>query len=272
MKTKLFVTFILCVTIVTTLFFTVRFAKADREAAPYDYAIITADKEFIFVMLVPDEQIMKSWKHFGHEPTYYETRVFDVEISFEQSRGSIRKIFTLRKKYPCSGLYRNDGSITPIWTVDWYGDVYLPGDGEHLIRQGPWTRQWEGGKTSNFNGLAVAFYKNGLETAKYTINDLVKDKDAIKYSVSHLEWRKTQEFDKDTGLLYIETVDNIKYTFDIREISQSALGSHNSCKPNYRFVDPQSTRQSLGIVISFIAFLVLIASARFVDSIQKPRK
>jgi hypothetical protein len=30
-------------------------------------------------------------------------------------------------------LYRNDGSTTPLWTVDWYAhSVLLPSDGIHL--------------------------------------------------------------------------------------------------------------------------------------------
>lgn len=258
MKITKAVPLFLCAMIVAFLLLPIGSAQADKEATPFDYAIITEDKKYIFVMLVPDEEIMRSWDFLGEEPTFYRTRVFQTEISYEQYREADRETFFLRNKYPCSGLYKNDGSIIPIWTVDWYGSVYLLGDGEHLIRRGPWHRTWESGKDTQFDGLAVAFYKNGIEAAKYSVDDLVKDKEAIKYSVSHYEWRIKQEFDKVTGLLYIETVDHLAYTFDIQKVSETIHERHTDCKPNYRFSTPEPRKQVLELAISFVAFLVIV--------------
>lgn len=39
-------------------------------------------------------------------------------------------------KYKQRGMYFNDGSTIPLWTVDWKGRVYLPNDGKHIIRLG----------------------------------------------------------------------------------------------------------------------------------------
>ena len=212
-----------------------RNARADQESLPDDYAIITADKKFIFVMLIPDEEIMRTWEFLEKEPTFYETRIYDTEISIRQYWSAVQKPYSLRTKYPCSGLYKNDGSTTPIWTVNWYGKVYLFPDGEHLIRQGPWNRSWEPGIDSYLDGLAVAFYKNGFEVAKYSVGNLVKDTGAIRFSVSHYQWKEEERFEMETGLLFIKTLDHQEYTFDIREMGKNVEGKNVNCTPNYRF-------------------------------------
>jgi len=259
---------LLIVSIAIILLLSVTLAKADREAAPFDYAIITEDKKFIFIMLVPDEEIRQAWDILGEEPSFYETRVFDSEISFDQWNDSLRKHFSLRKKYPCSGLYKNDGSITPLWTVSWYGDVYLLPDGEHLIRKGPWNKKES---RSTFAGLAVAFYKNGFEVAKYSVDDLVKDTSAIQFSVSHYQWEDEERFDRETGLLFIRTLDHQKYTFDIRRMAESVQERNVECQPNYRFVPPIEASDIQTLAFSIITFLIVIGSARFVDVIQENR-
>jgi len=258
--------------IVATLLLPIDRARADQESTPYDYAIITADKKYIFVMLIPDEEIMQAWEYLNEEPTFYETRIFDTEISMKQYWDAIQEKFSLRTKYPCSGLYKNDGSTTPIWTVNWYGFVYLFSDGEHLIRRGPWNRSWEPGRDSYLDGLAVAFYKNGYEVTKYSVGDLVKDTDAIRFSVSHYQWKEEERFDIETGLLFIKTLDHQEYTFDIREMAESVKGRHTYCEPNYRFKSPKQNKDIPALAISVVAFLVLIGSASLVNLIQKTRK
>ena len=211
------------------------FAQAYEEEAPFDYAIITADKEYILVMLIPDEEIIWAWRNWSFaEPIDWGTAIFDIEIPSDGVGFSRQATFWLRSKYPCSGLYKNDGSITPIWTMDSYGFVYLL-DEEYLILPGPWDSiELSPEDTSALDGLAVAFYKNGNVLASYSVSDLVKDKDAIPLSASHYNWRE-EEFDRDTGLLSIETVDHQKYTFDIREMGRNVEGKNVKCTPNYRF-------------------------------------
>src|SRR5919201_540577 len=75
----------------------------DHEAVPRRYVIVTKNRKFLFVMLPPP----------------YLRREFEPD------------------KYPASGLYPNDGSTRPIWTVEWYSwgrDVDISGDGVHLVR------------------------------------------------------------------------------------------------------------------------------------------
>ena len=61
---------------------------------------------------------------------------------------------TLSKRYEKSGLYQNNGSTTPLWTVDWYAyRVHIVSVGVHMVRPGPWA--------TGTRNPAVTFYRNG---------------------------------------------------------------------------------------------------------------
>ena len=115
----------------------------------------------------------------------------------------------IRQAYPASGLYPNDGSTVPLWTVDWYaGRVDVASDGVHLVRHGPWAMA-----TSD---EALSFHANGQLLRSYVINVLVDDKSKLRRSVSHFDWRSSGRFD-DSRLEYtLETVDGNTFTFDVR--------------------------------------------------------
>jgi hypothetical protein len=111
--------------------------RADSQAPPFDYAIFTEDKNYIFIMLVPPKETTQMDEVSSKGPPYYPTVIYDSDEPWEN--GTVQAPDYLRIKYPCSGLYRNNGSSTPIWTVDWYSySFYLFPDGEHLVRRGPW--------------------------------------------------------------------------------------------------------------------------------------
>src|SRR5687767_1053443 len=96
-----------CLTLITLPFA----AFSDEESSPSEYTKVTSNKKYIFVMLRPLER-----------------------------RGETG----LYKKYPKSGLYLNNRSTKPLWTVDWYAfDVKVSADGQYLIRYGPWPRSRE---------------------------------------------------------------------------------------------------------------------------------
>ena len=110
--------------------------------------------------------------------------------------------------YPSSGLYRNDGSLEPLWTIDWYAfGVDVSSDGQHLVRYGPWA--------SSPNDLAVAFYDKGRLIKEYDIESLVSDFDALSYSVSHFMWRTEVGFDNLSNLLRIRTGSDDLHLFDV---------------------------------------------------------
>src|SRR5262245_18856959 len=91
-------TFILSVLFVLAL---VSPSLADREASPNDFIQNVAGGRYLFVMLVTPEL----------QGAGVATAGIDKEI---------------RKRFPCSGLYRKDEAKTPMWTVDWYSFTVSP--------------------------------------------------------------------------------------------------------------------------------------------------
>src|SRR3954453_12453404 len=84
-------------------------ARASKPVLPKSYFFVPKDERFVFVMLAPADG-----------------------PSDDGSAGA-----ALRRKFPSSGLYRNDGSRDPLWTIDWYAHrVHLASDGIHLVRVG----------------------------------------------------------------------------------------------------------------------------------------
>ena len=152
-------------------------ALADRPAPPRDYTKTTENGEYIFVMMRPEDQQAKEHSD-------------------------------LRKNYSVSGLYRNDGSDEPLWTVDWYAFGVLPNsDGRHLIRWGPWA--------SSTDQLALSFYEDGNEIKRYFIWELVCDETKLKHSVSHFQWLSESAHDEAQGALILITHDDRMYRFQL---------------------------------------------------------
>jgi hypothetical protein len=153
-------------------------AASDSPAPLQDYTKETENGEFLFVMLAPQE-----WAKY-------------------QNSG-------IRKKYPGSGLYRNDGSTTPLWPVYWYSfEVYPSSDGRHVVRMGP--------RASYIGELAVSFHDNGKEIKAYRIKDLVLDESKLEHTVSHFFWRSSLHYDDGQGILFLKTKDDRSYRFSIK--------------------------------------------------------
>ena len=178
---------------------------ADSERVLQSYTLETADKKYIFVML---------------------RNVGPPDASLRQS-----------DKYPQSGLYLNDGSRTPLWTVDWLGFVILPADGIHLVRRGPPLRQEDG-----YNVEALSFFANGKLLKRYSVRDLVDFPWLLPRSVSHYALEQVlppnSPFDKVTfrlldgseiyeedqgviidnnaGTLKLATLNGEEYVFDLK--------------------------------------------------------
>ena len=73
---------------------------------------------------------------------------------------------------------------------------------------GPWA--------ARVKDLAVQFCRRGEIIADYSIKDLVDDESKVLRSVSHIFWKSVTTFDDKTSTLFIKTVDDNEYTFDIR--------------------------------------------------------
>lgn len=162
-------------------------APATSLVPPASYKVTSPDGRYVFVMLepIPMEEELKLW-----------------------ARPQAEQIRELRQTYKTSGLYLNDGSTTPLWTVDWFAaDVLVASDGIHLVRRG--------GPTSLGSSDAVTFYARGKELRKYTVDDLIPGYESLPRISAQGEWRAEDAFD-DAALRYtVKTLRGRRYVFDV---------------------------------------------------------
>jgi hypothetical protein len=150
-------------------------AFADKPGPDSTYKQKSADGRFVFVMLAPvslEEEVS------GVNPQYAPT------------------LRALRTQYTKSGLYKNDGSKDPLWTVDWYKrPVVVADDGVHLVAFGRWAYFKEARtKPPDMEALkreALSFYAKGKLLRTYSIGELVDTPGLLPRSVSHFRWLKS---------------------------------------------------------------------------------
>lgn len=161
-------------------------ACADTLALPCSYSSPSANGQFLFVMIAPIE---------------VENDGLDLRVEDRQEAQRIRAT------YSASGQYPNNGSTTPLWTVDWYShSVFVASDGMHLVRLGPWAR--------NLNDEAFTFFAHGKEIRTYKIGELVDTVALLPQSVSHFQWEGNIQLDDEQRALSVETLSGEKYVFD----------------------------------------------------------
>lgn len=92
----------------------------------------------------------------------------EVEVTHARDKHRKKLIREIRSTYSDSGLYRNDGSTTPLWTDDgrWYGQPIIAPDGEHVIYTGSWV-------ADPFGVQAVAFTKRGRMLRSYDSSQVI---------------------------------------------------------------------------------------------------
>jgi hypothetical protein len=115
----------------------------------------------------------------------------------------------LKNIFPASGMYLNDVSKTPLWTVDWYAhSVMVFSDGVHVVRSGPWARE--------LSDEALTFFANGKMLRSYRVGDLVDLKIFLERTVSHFWWERADdsEFNETNHTFSLATISDEKYTFD----------------------------------------------------------
>src|SRR5207249_11580668 len=106
-----------------------------------------------------------------------------------------------------SGMYRNDGSTRPRWTVDWYSySVLVPSDGVHLIRCGPWA--------SSTSDEAFTIFASGQLVKSYKVGDLVDTTAFLQHTVSHFFWEQEMRLDEARARLIVRTLGGESYVFD----------------------------------------------------------
>jgi hypothetical protein len=168
-----------CIILLSFVLVALSSTLADSERPPFTYTKLSPDERYLFVMISPNPP--------------------------EEDRGPWRSI---REKYSQSGLYRNDGSTTPIWTVHWYGFEAAPlSDSVHLVRRGPWA--------TSSKSEAVSFFANGKLLRTYTVSDLVAIPALMEHSVSHFFWRDDEQLHDQEKTYLIMTKHGEHYLFDI---------------------------------------------------------
>jgi hypothetical protein len=203
-------------------------ARADSPAPLMDFVQTTANQQYVFVLLARADD----------ESAYNQLRYVEQKAA-------------LRQRYPQSGLYRNDGSATPLWTVDWNAyRVDVSSDGRHLVRWGPWP--WKGA----FGEMALAFYEDGREMQRYRVSDLVANPQSLPASVSHYQWLDDASFDDAASTVTLQTLNGERYTFDVRtglliDGTRPAPGSANTL-----------LAASLAVVVAAVGLLVVRLRAR----------
>jgi hypothetical protein len=187
---------------IVCLLFGVETSRADKPAPPGTYKQLSADKKFVFVMISPSpvEEELK-WYNENHQ----------------------KVVTSIRDVYSKTGLYKNDGSKDPLWTVDWYRhSVSVASDGVHLVRFGPWAnlegRFKDKDRTITKNDLkqeAFSIFAKGKMVRTYSIGDLVDDPKQLEMSVSHFTWRDGSQIIDDKGQFEITTLDRNRFLFEL---------------------------------------------------------
>lgn len=108
-----------------------------------------------------------------------------AQNSYTAETSDKKHIFVMRRtggedylvgdKYKWSGMYPNDGSTAPLWTVDWKNRVYLPNGGKHVVRGGG------NDYSATYREEAFAFFSEGRELKAYRTIDLI----AFPYLLPH---------------------------------------------------------------------------------------
>lgn len=172
-----------------TLCFRAGVAYADKVGPPSSYLAASRDKKFVLVMISP------------------------------RADGEGAEAWDIRAKYKRSGLYKNDGSTDPVWTVDeYFPRVRVSSDGVHFVgitevqplaSAKPLVKE-------NLQGQALTFFANGKAVRTYTVAELVDRPEKLRRSVSHYMWLDFAFVLEKEGQLELRTLDRNEFMFELK--------------------------------------------------------
>jgi len=177
---------------------------ADKKGPPRSRKEVVAGGKYVFVMLAP--------------------RTLEEEVRNITTEDGKAQAKAIRDIYHKSGLYKNDGSNEPLWTVDWYGPATPLSDGVHLVRWGqPGLEQFRDKvdrKTREIteNDLkqeALSIFAKGKLVREFAVGDFADDRKALKMSVTMLLWRKEHKLDEAKKQLTVVTHDGNLAVIDL---------------------------------------------------------
>jgi hypothetical protein len=116
----------------------------------------------------------------------------------------------IRDRYKVPGLYPNDGSVQPIWTMDFeteYGSrfggrLYTSFDGKHLVSV-----------ADTFIYSPLLFISDGKVIKEYNHQELGAD--TSNSADCRYEWIKEVSFSQSRGILTVEHLNGSKLSFSI---------------------------------------------------------
>ena len=170
--------------ILLLIIFTPLIINADVRALPHSYVQASADDKYLFVMIAP----------------------IDIELDGKyESEENKQEAQRIRKTYPSSGMYLNDGSTQPLWTVDWHSvRAFVSSDGEHVVRTG--------GYQTEFSGEALTFFKRNETLRSYTIGDLI-DFRPVPMLPGSIDWEQEMSLDDESQTFMLSTTIKDVYAF-----------------------------------------------------------
>lgn len=181
-------------------------SRADKKGPPTTRKVVTSNGKFVFVMLAP-------------QPLEEELKRYGAEKSKEEVK-------TIRETYPKSGMYKNDGSNEPLWTVDWHAPVTVLPDGIHLIRHGQPTLEQARNKApvgerevteGDLKQEAISIFAKGKLVREFKVADFVDDRKAMRKTVTMLLWAKERKVYEESLKMEVVTNDGNRVLIDIAE-------------------------------------------------------
>jgi hypothetical protein len=167
---------------------------AFKPLPPHSYRHVSPGGQFVFVMIAPEppEEEVKHW--------------------IEPVAAQIRRI---RATYTQSGLYPNDGSPRPLWTVDWYAPedrLRLAPDGIYLIvvLSSP--------MIPRPNDRVLRFYTEGQLVKEHPLSELVIDSNRPQQyrGLAPESWVAADELEPANNTYRLVTKEGTIFRFDYR--------------------------------------------------------
>lgn len=181
---------------------------------PYDprmggrvtYSTPSPDGKYVFVMIAP--------------------RTRNPHPDLQPERKPHEKALYEKYAKTGSGLYRNDGSTVPLWTVDWYSfEVFPANDGVHLVRTHgdscvsrsfPATKRLPDDVVAwQVNAPALSFYTNGKPIRTYSLRELVQVPESLPHTLYHVLWMSGGVFTEDGRQFGLITQEPRQLYFDL---------------------------------------------------------
>ena len=153
---------------------------------PTSYHKSSPDGQFVFVMLVPLQ---------------FEQRLDPTTDQAAKSR-------EIRSKWPKSGMYKNDGSRDPLWTVEgYYYSAWPASDGVHVVL---WNPAW------NPDTAVLTFVADGQVLHTYRGDDLIGPRGRMTGAGHNWGFMKSQTLDEESMTFRVETDDREVLWFDVQ--------------------------------------------------------